>query len=184
MACTIAAIAPVAVRPVASTPLKQAKNTFAARTVSNGSIAKTTAMQVWTPINNKMFETFSFLPPLTDGEITRQVDYIVNNGWTPCLEFADSANAYASSHSCERMGGAAKVMYNDNRYWTMWKLPMFGCTDGQQVLREVQNCRRAFPDAYIRLVGFDAVRQVQVTGFLVHRPANVRDYQSPSTRSV
>ena len=45
MACTIAAIAPVAVRPVASTPLKQAKNTFAARTVSNGSIAKTTAMQ-------------------------------------------------------------------------------------------------------------------------------------------
>jgi hypothetical protein len=30
---------------VAATPLKQAKNTFAARTVSNGSIKKTTAMQ-------------------------------------------------------------------------------------------------------------------------------------------
>jgi hypothetical protein len=29
-----------------------------------------------------MFETFSFLPPLTDGEITKQVDYIVNNGWS------------------------------------------------------------------------------------------------------
>lgn len=43
MACTMAAIAPVAVRPVAG--LKQAKNTFAARTVSNGSIQKTTAMQ-------------------------------------------------------------------------------------------------------------------------------------------
>ena len=87
----------------------------------------------------------------------------------PCLEFADAANAYASSESCERMGGAAKVMYNDNRYWTMWKLPMFGCTDGDQVLREVNNCRRAFPDAYIRLVGFDATRQVQVAGFLVNR---------------
>ena len=45
MACTIAAAAPVAVRPVAATPLKQARNTFAARTVSNGSIKKTTAMQ-------------------------------------------------------------------------------------------------------------------------------------------
>jgi len=66
----------------------------------------------------------------------------------------------------------------------MWKLPMFGCTDGHQVLAEVQNCRRAFPDAYIRLVGFDAVRQVQVAGFLVNRPATVRDYQGPSTRSV
>jgi ribulose-bisphosphate carboxylase small chain len=31
-----------------------------------------------------MFETFSFLPPLSDGEISRQVDYIVNNGWSEC----------------------------------------------------------------------------------------------------
>jgi hypothetical protein len=23
--------------------------------------------------------------------------------------------------------------YADNRYWTMWKLPMFGCTDPTQV---------------------------------------------------
>lgn len=23
--------------------------------------------------------------------------------------------------------------YYDNRYWTMWKLPMFGCTDPVQV---------------------------------------------------
>lgn len=23
--------------------------------------------------------------------------------------------------------------YFDNRYWTMWKLPMFGCTDPVQV---------------------------------------------------
>ena len=43
MAATVAAIAPVAVRPAA--PLKQAKNTFAARTVSNGSIRKVSAMQ-------------------------------------------------------------------------------------------------------------------------------------------
>lgn len=36
--------------------------------------------QVWTPIDNKFFETFSFLPPLSDEEIAKQVDYIVNNG--------------------------------------------------------------------------------------------------------
>ncbi len=33
----------------------------------------------------RMFETFSYLPPLTDAEISRQVDYIVNNGWSECL---------------------------------------------------------------------------------------------------
>jgi len=174
--------APVAVRPVAA-PLKQAKNTFAARTVSNGSIQKTTAMQVWTPINNKMFETFSFLPPLTDAEISRQVDYIVRNGWTPCLEFSGADTAYASNENCIRMQHTT-CLYYDNRYWTLWKLPMFGCTDGSQVLAEVMNCRRAFPEAYIRLVGFDSVRQVQVAGLLVNRPSSVRDYQSPSTRSV
>ena len=52
----------------------------------------------------------------------------------------------------------------DNRYWTMWKLPMFGCTDPGQVLKEISNCERAFPDAYVRLVAFDPIRQVQVAG--------------------
>jgi ribulose-bisphosphate carboxylase small chain len=46
---------------------------------------------------------------------------------------------------------------------------MFGCTDGDQVLREITSCTRAFPDAYIRLVCFDPLRQVQISGFLVHR---------------
>ena len=35
-------------------------------------------------------------------------------------------------------------------YWTLWKLPMFGCTDGSQVLEEIEACRQAFPDAYSR----------------------------------
>ena len=35
---------------------------------------------MWTPLDNKYFETFSYLPPLSDDEIAKQVDYIVNNG--------------------------------------------------------------------------------------------------------
>jgi hypothetical protein len=42
--------------------------------------------------------------------------------------------------------------YYDNRYWTMWKLPMFGCTDPSLVLQEVNRASKAFPQAYIRLV--------------------------------
>ena len=32
----------------------------------------------------------------------------------------------------------------------MWKLPMFGCTDSSQVLKEITNCTKAFPGSYIR----------------------------------
>ena len=42
--------------------------------------------------------------------------------------------------------------YFDNRYWTMWKLPMFGCQDPSQVLGEISKCYRAFPESYQRLV--------------------------------
>ena len=66
----------------------------------------------------------------------------------------------------------------------MWKLPMFGCTDPSQVLKEVNNCTRAFPNAYVRLVSFDAERQVQVAGFLVQRPVAVKDWKAPEGRSV
>jgi ribulose-bisphosphate carboxylase small chain len=124
------------------------------------------------------------LPALSDAEITKQVDYIVRNGWTPCLEFSAPETAYVASDSANRMG-AVTPNYFDNRYWTMWKLPMFGCQDGAQVLKEVAACTKAFPGAYIRLVAFDATRQVQVAGFLVHRPTGgAKEYQPTDKRSV
>jgi ribulose-bisphosphate carboxylase small chain len=79
--------------------------------------------------------------------------------------------------------GPVTVNYFDNRYWSMWKLPMFGCTDGSQVLKEISACTTAFPDAYIRLVAFDNQKQVQCAGFLVHRPSNATEFQAPDKRS-
>jgi len=61
---------------------------------------------------------------------------------------------------------------------------MFGCNDPSQVLTEVRNCENTFPNAYIRLVAFDQVRQVQCAGFLVHRPAGADEFRDPSERSV
>nr|Q38692.1 RecName: Full=Ribulose bisphosphate carboxylase small subunit, chloroplastic 6; Short=RuBisCO small subunit 6; AltName: Full=rbcS4; Flags: Precursor [Acetabularia peniculus]CAA82266.1 ribulosebiphosphate carboxylase, small subunit [Acetabularia peniculus] len=151
--------------------------------VNTSAAIKNREMMVWQPFNNKMFETFSYLPPLTDEQISKQVDYILANAWTPCLEFAASDQAYAGNENCITMGPVAST-YQDNRYWTMWKLPMFGCTDGSQVLTEIQACTKAFPDAYIRLVCFDANRQVQISGFLVHRPPSATDYRLPADRQV
>lgn len=58
----------------------------------------------------RMFETFSFLPPLSHGEIARQVDYIIANGWTSCLEFADSDCAYVQDKANIRFGNAASCV--------------------------------------------------------------------------
>ena len=66
----------------------------------------------------------------------------------------------------------------------MWKLPMFGCSDPSQVLREVSACQVAFPRAYIRLVAFDNVKQVQCMGFLVQRPRDAVEYCPLEKRSV
>ena len=160
-----------------------ARLTSSGKQVKAAPAAKATKMMVWRPDNNKMFETFSYLPPLTDDQIARQVDYIVNNGWTPCLEFSEADIAYISSVNTSRMG-AVSSNYFDNRYWTLWKLPMFGCTDPIQVLREIDAATKAFPAAYIRMCAFDANRQVQVASMLVHRPAAARDYRLPSDRQV
>jgi len=152
----------------------------AAKAVRNN--VKDNAFRVWVPENNKFFETFSYLPPLTSTQIAKQVDYIVNNGWVPCLEFAAADSAYTADTYTVRLHGAAAGYY-DNRYWSMWKLPMFGCTDASQVLTEIAAASKAFPDAYVRLVAFDNVRQVQIAGFLVQRPKSAKDYQAVENRS-
>jgi ribulose-bisphosphate carboxylase small chain len=66
----------------------------------------------------------------------------------------------------------------------MWKLPMFGCTDASQVLKEISACVKACPDAYVRMSAFDASRQVQVASMLVHRPASAKDWKAPNQRQL
>jgi ribulose-bisphosphate carboxylase small chain len=162
-------------------PLAAPRDAFRARTVQNG--AKVRQMMIWNPYNNKCFETLSYLPPLTPEQISAQVDYMLRNGWIPCLEFAPQDMAYVDSRNTVRFGPVASG-YQDNRYWTMWKLPMFGCSSGDEVLREIANVTKTFPDDYIRLVAFDQVRQVQCAGFLVHRPPTSTEYTLPDRRSV
>jgi ribulose-bisphosphate carboxylase small chain len=53
----------------------------------------------------------------------------------------------------------------------LWKLPMFGCKDASQVLREIQECKTAYPQCYVRVMGFDNIKQVQICGFLVATPS-------------
>jgi ribulose-bisphosphate carboxylase small chain len=97
---------------------------------------------------------FSFLPDLTDDEIRAQVDYGLSRGWAWSVEFTDDPHPR-------------------NTYWEMWCLPMFDLADGAGALYEVNACRKAWPNHYIRLVAFDSTRGVESIqlAFIVNRPA-------------
>ncbi|KAL2934709.1 Ribulose bisphosphate carboxylase small chain 6 chloroplastic [Bienertia sinuspersici] len=128
---------------------------------SNG--GKVQCMQVWPPIGKKKFETLSYLPPLSTESLLREIQYLLNKGWVPCLEFEpEHGFVYRENH---RSPG-----YYDGRYWTMWKLPMFGCTDPAQVVNELEEAKKAYPQAFIRIIGFDNVRQVQCISFIAYKP--------------
>ncbi|KAJ4772649.1 Ribulose bisphosphate carboxylase small chain [Rhynchospora pubera] len=108
------------------------------------------------------FETLSYLPDLSPEELLKQIEYLIRSNWIPCLEFSKVGFVYRENH---RSPG-----YYDGRYWTMWKLPMFGCTDAAQVAKEVEEAKKEYPDAFIRILGFDAVRQVQCIMFIAYKP--------------
>merc|ERR1712094_124512 len=55
---------------------------------------------------------------------------------------------------------SAMAGYYDGRYWSMWKLPLFGCSHPGEVIEEINNCKREYPSSFIRVIGFDPVRQV------------------------
>merc|ERR1711953_167005 len=119
------------------------------------------SMQAYSPFDGQKYETLSYLPQLSDQQIKKQIDYMIRNNWTPSLEFSDDGDIYLNT----RMGPG----YYDNRYWSMYKLPMFGCTDPNEVIREIETCRRDYPQAKIRVIAFDPIKQVQTAGFIVKK---------------
>ena len=60
-----------------------------------------------------------------------------------------------------------------NTYWEMWGLPMFDIKDAAAVMMELQECRKAYGDRYIRLSGFDSTHGWESVrlSFIVNRPA-------------
>jgi ribulose-bisphosphate carboxylase small chain len=98
--------------------------------------------------------TFSFLPDLTDEQITRQAQYCINQGWAVNIEFTDDPHPR-------------------NTYWEMWGLPMFDMRDAAGVMMELTACRKAYGDRYIRLSAFDSSPGWESLrlSFIVNRPA-------------
>lgn len=96
---------------------------------------------------------FSFLPPLTDVQITAQINYALGKGWALSVEYTDDPHPR-------------------NTYWEMFGAPMFDLKDAAGILMEVNNCRKTFPNHYIRVMAFSSVRGVEspTMSYIVNRP--------------
>ncbi|MCB1449501.1 MAG: ribulose bisphosphate carboxylase small subunit [Nitratireductor sp.] len=96
---------------------------------------------------------FSFLPDLDDQQINAQVEYCLRNGWAIGIEHTDDPHPR-------------------NTYWEMWGNPMFDLRDAKGVMMELDECRKANPEHYIRINAFDDTRGWETVrmSFIVNRP--------------
>ena len=96
---------------------------------------------------------FSFLPELSDAEITLQIAYGLKRGYAWSVEYTDDPHPR-------------------NTYWEMYGMPMFDLHDPAGVRQELAECRKTFPQHYIRLMAFDSTRGVEsiAMSFIVNRP--------------
>lgn len=96
---------------------------------------------------------FSFLPDLTDEEITLQIKYALKNNWAVNIEYTDDPHPR-------------------NTYWEMYGMPMFDLKDPAGILMEVNECRKTFPNYYVRVTAFDSTRgwETPRMSYIVNRP--------------
>ena len=96
---------------------------------------------------------FSFLPELTDKQITAQIEYALSKNWALGVEYTDDPHPR-------------------NTYWEMYGNPMFDLKDASAILTEVNACRKTFPSHYIRVTAFDATQGVESVqmSYIVNRP--------------
>ena len=97
---------------------------------------------------------FSFLPDLTDEQITKQIHYALEKSWAISIEYTDDPHPR-------------------NNYWEMWGLPLFDIKDPAAVLFEVNMARKAKPNYYVKIACFDNSRGIEscVLSFIVQRPS-------------
>ena len=98
---------------------------------------------------------FSYLPELTDKQITAQIEYALGKNWALGVEYTDDPHPR-------------------NTYWEMYGNPMFDLKDASGILKEINACRKTFPNHYVRVTAFDATQGVESVqmSYIVNRPKN------------
>jgi ribulose-bisphosphate carboxylase small chain len=96
---------------------------------------------------------FSFLPDLTDEQISKQVQYALDHNWPISIEYTDDPHPR-------------------NSYWEMYGLPMFDVKDAVAIMGEIRKAISEHPNSYVKVNAYDARlgRQTTAMSFIVGRP--------------
>jgi ribulose-bisphosphate carboxylase small chain len=96
---------------------------------------------------------FALISDLTNDQIQKQIEYGIKKGYAISVEWTDDPHPR-------------------NCYWEMWGLPLFNIPDSAAIMYELNECRKAHPNTYIKINGFSAVRGIESTAmsFIVQRP--------------
>lgn len=96
---------------------------------------------------------FSFLPDMSDDQIMAQIRYALKNGFAVSVEYTDDPHPR-------------------NTYWEMFGMPMFDLKDPAGIMMEIKDCRKTFPNHYIRVTAFDSTYgwETPRMAFIVNRP--------------
>ena len=110
---------------------------------------------------NNRFETFSFLPPLSQAQIQAQARDLLKRRYVPTLEFSENPSS-------------ADI------YWDIWPIiPPKGQTDhnitakdinASLLMMQIEACSNRHPYAHIRLSGYDTNRHKNAVSFIVKTP--------------
>jgi ribulose-bisphosphate carboxylase small chain len=117
--------------------------------------------------------TFSYLPDFDDERLALHIKYAIGNGWAMMVEHTDDPHPR-------------------NSLWEMWEQPRFDVepSDAHLVLDDINACRAAYADRYIKLVAYDSTIGRQTTGLSImvnrpkHEPGFRLDRQESNDRTM
>lgn len=112
-------------------------------------------MAMSNPGNRVTQGQFAFLPDLTDDQIKAQIKYAIDNGWAVNVEYTDDPHPR-------------------NTYWEMYGMPMFDLKDPAGIFMEIDECRKTYPEMYIRVTAFDNTHgwEAPRMSYIVNRPSS------------
>ena len=100
----------------------------------------------------------SYLPQLDEYQLAKQIRYLLSEGFVPAIEYVRQPDPR-------------------DHYWNMWQLPLFEARAVKDVQVEIDACRAAHPDCFIKLIGYDRQRQTQAVNLVVHEPPQQGEYR-------
>lgn len=96
-------------------------------------------------------ETFSYLPVFSREQIEKQIQYFLKMNWVVGIEYTSQPDPRLA-------------------FWDWWKLPLFNVRTVGEIMSEIEACKAANTNCYVRITSYDNARQTQVMSFVVHKP--------------